>query len=66
MGDEEVGGEMVAVLNEGEVCSLLDGWDERIIGFAFFVRGCVLVALAGIGVASRCLLLLPFGFDRDC
>ena len=35
MSVEKVGGEMVVVLNEGEVCILLDVLDERIIGFAF-------------------------------
>ena len=35
MGVEKVGVEMVVVLNAGEVCILLDVWDEMIIGFAF-------------------------------
>ena len=32
MDAEKVGGEMIVVRNEGEVCGLLDVWNERIVG----------------------------------
>ncbi len=34
MDVEEVGGEMIVVLTESEVCDLLDVWNERMLGCA--------------------------------
>ena len=34
MDVEKVGGEMIVVLTESEVSSLLDMWNERIVGCA--------------------------------